>query len=166
MEKVLIRDEDYDIRALRATTDEDGSPTQWKVQGQLYSPTIIDLGRSSRPAETTVKSPEEFLGVLKASANYGATNRRDVVYAVLGMCGVHAVANTSEDEGPGVVVDYNRTVAQVHQDALFYLLRTSPASTLKIFSLPSAPRSTKTATPTFLSGRFHRQKLRLPGILY
>ena len=91
-----------------------------------YERVILDMSASTQGDPLTVdKAPRDLFDVLLASRHYLVTDRKDLVYAVLGMCHVPTTidskATTTEGRRRKLVIDYRKIVSQVYRDmAVFW----------------------------------------------
>ncbi|KAJ4286397.1 hypothetical protein N0V88_008020 [Collariella sp. IMI 366227] len=88
------------------------------------------------------KLPRKLLDILMSSRHYQVWDRRDIVYASLGMCNIPATATHSKAvalTGPGITVDYTKTVSSVFQDILTFMLQIGAIGEAFHFRAPSAP---------------------------
>ncbi|KAI0550917.1 hypothetical protein F4679DRAFT_187051 [Xylaria curta] len=90
---------------------------------------LDDLAKSSAPVKFGQHKPfRPLLDILASSRSFRVTDRRDLVYASLGMCGIPATTPSSilsMSPSMGMAVDYGKSLSRVFQDIIEYMLHTS-----------------------------------------
>lgn len=86
---------------------------------------VIADGRRNRELRSDrTKAFRILIEVLCQARNFAVTDRRDTFYATLGMCDVKTTIKEEMTTIPdAVVVDYDKTLAEVYRDASLYLIR-------------------------------------------
>ncbi|KAI1735168.1 heterokaryon incompatibility protein-domain-containing protein, partial [Xylaria scruposa] len=118
---------------------------------------LDDLTRNSEPVKPRQHKPFRSLPeILASSQNFEMTDRRDLIYASLGMCGIPATtpySNLSMSPSMSIVVDYGKTLSQVLQDIIEYMLRTSISDAFNFRA--SSPHQTADLLPSWIADWQH-----------
>jgi hypothetical protein len=89
-----------------------------KMRGARSSFWMSQLTRAERPAS--------LLSLLESRRGLQVVDPRDMVYGHLAVAGLHRGSNVNDNEGHGLalLVDYNKSVAEVYIDATSYIVET------------------------------------------
>ena len=104
-----------------------GAPLLHMMKSRLTSPEAQPLNRRS------------LCLLMKSCLAFQATDPKDKVYGVLGLCTWTIVQAPSNTQKPLLDVDYNKSVAEVYMDMTMHLLLTSQHLGALEFHIPSTP---------------------------
>lgn len=88
---------------------------------------LSEASQNSSGAEQNldVKTARSLTEVLRHSKYFEATKEEDVIYSVLGMCGVPTSAGSNHipsNDHNAIYVDYSRSISQIYHDAAKFIL--------------------------------------------
>ena len=103
--------------------DQDDS---WQRRELLVERLLAEAQVNALVPRSGVKSPRDLLEVLTQSKLFGVTEKKDTLYAVLGMCNVTSftkrLAEQFKDNRHAILVDYSKPLFEVLRDASLHLI--------------------------------------------